>query len=91
MLRRSRDLLNTVITVRFNQFSPIVFVALALSLISGCATPPRSVDAGGAMRRTVPELAELRPAAMNAVLTSQAGERVVYRSEERRVGKECCG
>ncbi|MEO7253654.1 MAG: hypothetical protein ABIZ64_05335 [Casimicrobium sp.] len=52
-----------------------------LSLIAGCATPPRSVDAGGAVRRTVPELAALRPTAMSTVLTSQAGERAVYETE----------
>ena len=33
------------------------------------------------MRRTVPELAALRPDAMNAALTSHAGERVVYETE----------
>ncbi len=60
---------------------PILLVALVLSLIAGCATPPRSVDAGGAVRRTVPELAALRPTAMSTVLTSQAGERAVYETE----------
>ncbi len=81
MLRRSRDLLKFVISMRTNQSASIIFTALALSLIAGCATPPRSVDAGGAVRRTVPELVALRPAAMNAVLTSQAGERAVYETE----------
>ena len=58
------------------------FVAVLFSaILTGCATPPRSVDAGGAVRRTVPELAALRPAEMNAALTSQAGERVVYETE----------
>ena len=59
----------------------IVLAALALSLFAGCTTPPRSVDAGGAVRRTVAELAALRPAAMNSALTSQAGERAVYETE----------
>ena len=54
---------------------------LFIAILTGCATPPRSVDAGGAVRRTVPELAALRPAAMNAALTSKAGERVVYETE----------
>ena len=58
------------------------FVAvLFIAILAGCATPPRSVDAGGAVRRTVPELAALRPAAMSAALTSQAGERAVYETE----------
>ena len=58
-------------------FGALLFIAI----LSGCATPPRSVDAGGAVRRTVPELAALRPAAMNAALTSDAGERAVYETE----------
>ena len=81
MLWRSHHLLNTATPMRSVQSFQKVLAALALSLIAGCATPPRSVDAGGAVRRTVPELAALRPAAMNAALTSQAGERVVYETE----------
>jgi hypothetical protein len=55
-------------------------VALLL-LLAGCASPPRSVDASGAVRRTVPELAALRPAALTAALTSTAGERAVFEEE----------
>ena len=58
-------------------FAALFFIVV----VTGCATPPRSVDAGGAVRRTVPELVALRPAAMNAALTSQAGERAVYETE----------
>ena len=58
-----------------------IVALLFVALLTGCATPQRSVDAGGAARRTVPELAALRPAAMNAALTSQAVERVVYDTE----------
>lgn len=81
MFRRYRDLSITLTLMRSYQSAPIIFIALVLSLVAGCATPPRSVDAGGAVRRTVPELAALRPAAMNAALTSQAGERAAYESE----------
>ena len=81
MLWRSHHLLNTATPMRSVRSFQIVLAALALSLIAGCATPPRSVDGGGTVRRTVPELAALRPAAMNAALTSQAGERVVYETE----------
>ena len=81
MLGRSRVALNPVITMQSIQSISTISVALALSLIAGCATPPRSVDAGGAVRRTVSELVALRPAAMSAVLTSQAGERAVYDAE----------
>ena len=56
-------------------------LAAAVSLLAGCATPQRSVDASGAVRRTVPELAALRPATLNAALTSQAGERAVFDEE----------
>ena len=50
-------------------------------LLAGCATPQRSVDASGAVRRTVPELVALRPASLNAALTSLAGERAVFAAE----------
>jgi hypothetical protein len=56
-------------------------LTVALALLAGCATPQRSVDASGAVRRTVPELAALRPASLNAALTSQAGERAVFDEE----------
>ena len=56
-------------------------VAAAMLLLAGCATPQRSVDASGAVRRTVAEIVALRPAMLNAALTSQAGERVVFDEE----------
>ena len=56
-------------------------VVAAMLLLAGCATPQRSVDASGAVRRTVPELVALRPAALNAALTSQTGERAVFDEE----------
>ena len=56
-------------------------MAAAMLLLAGCATPQRSVDASGAVRRTVPELVALRPATLNAALTSQAGERAVFDEE----------
>ena len=56
-------------------------LAAAMLLLAGCATPQRSVDASGAVRRTVPELVALRPATLNAALTSQAGERAVFDEE----------
>jgi len=56
-------------------------LAAAMALLAGCATPQRSVDASGAVRRTVPELVALRPAALNAMLTSQVGERAVFEQE----------
>ncbi len=56
-------------------------LAAAMLLLAGCATPQRSVDASGAVRRSVPELAALRPATLNAALTSQAGERAVFEEE----------
>ena len=56
-------------------------MATAMLLLAGCATPQRSVDASGAVRRTVPELVALRPATLNAALTSQAGERAVFDEE----------
>lgn len=59
---------------------PLVLLALMV-LLAGCATPQRPVDASGAARRTVPELAALRPAALNAALTSAAGERAVFEQE----------
>ena len=52
-----------------------------VALLAGCATPQRSLDASGVVRRTVPELAALRPAAFNAALTSRAGERSVFEEE----------
>ncbi len=68
--------------VTFMHTKLISFVALVfIAFLTGCATPPRSVDAGGTARRTVPELMALRPAAMNTQLTSQAGERAVYETE----------
>ena len=60
-------------------------LAFALLLLAGCATPQRSVDASGAVRRTVPELAALRPAVLNAALTSQAGERAVFAEEAAKL------
>ncbi len=56
-------------------------VALLAFLLAGCSTPPRSVDASGAVRRTVPELVALRPASLSHGLTSVAGERAVYELE----------
>ena len=50
-------------------------------VMAGCSTPQRSVDASGAVRRTVAELAALRPAALAHGLTSATGERAVYDSE----------
>lgn len=58
----------------------LLFVA-AMLLLAGCATPPRSADPSGVARRTVSELAALRPAALNAVIASQVGERAVFEAE----------
>jgi len=55
--------------------------ALLAFLLAGCSTPQRSVDASGAARRTVAELAALRPAALAHGLTSATGERAVYETE----------
>ena len=63
---------------------PLALIAATL-LLAGCATPRRSVDASGAVRRTVPELAALRPAALSAALTSQAGERAVFAEEAAKL------
>ena len=64
------------------QSLPIPFALVAaMVLLAGCATPQRNVDASGAVRRTVPELMALRPTALNAALTSQAGERAVFDQE----------
>ena len=56
-------------------------LAAAMLLLAGCAAPQRSIDAAGAVRRTVPELVALRPAALSAQLTSQVGERAVFDAE----------
>ena len=56
-------------------------LAAAMLLLAGCATPQRSIDASGAVRRTVPELVALRPAEMSAQLTSLEGERAVFAEE----------
>ena len=55
--------------------------ALLAFLLAGCSTPQRSVDASGAVRRTVAELAALRPASIAHGLTSATGERAVYETE----------
>ena len=55
-------------------------LAVAMLLLAGCATPQRS-DPSGVARRTVPELAALRPAALNASIASQVGERAVFEAE----------
>ena len=75
----SRIFLRVVAAMHSKSLSVVALFFIVL--LNGCATPPRSVDAGGAVRRTVPELAALRPAAMNTALTSQAGERAVYETE----------
>ncbi|MBL8309599.1 MAG: hypothetical protein JNL19_04180 [Burkholderiales bacterium] len=49
--------------------------------LTGCSTPPRSVDASGAVRRTVAELGALRPSSIAHGLTSASGERAVYETE----------
>ena len=54
---------------------------VAMLLLAGCATPQRTADPSGAARRTVAELAALRPAALNATIASQAGERAVFETE----------
>ena len=56
------------------------FVAV-IALLAGCAAPPRSADPSGVARRTVPELVALRPAALNAAITSALGERAVFEAE----------
>lgn len=58
---------------------------VAMSLLAGCATPQRSADPSGAARRTVPELAALRPAVLSAAIASQAGEREVFDAEAASV------
>ena len=55
-------------------------LVVAMLLLAGCAMPPRS-DPSGVARRTVPELAALRPAALNASIASQVGERAVFEAE----------
>ncbi|MEQ1595446.1 MAG: hypothetical protein ABL985_10150 [Casimicrobium sp.] len=62
----------------FGSFGVAALVALTLA---GCASPQRTNDPSGAVRRTVTELAALRPAAMNAALTSSVGERAVFDEE----------
>ena len=54
---------------------------VAMLLLAGCATPQRSIDPSGLARRTVPELAALRPAALSAVIASHVGERAVFEAE----------
>ena len=63
---------------------PLSFI-IAMLLLAGCATPQRSADPSGVARRTVPELAALRPAALNAAIASQVGEREVFELEAASV------
>jgi hypothetical protein len=53
----------------------------AASVLIGCASPPLARDPSGAVRRTVSELAALRPADMRATLSSREGERSVFETE----------
>ena len=62
-----------------------LYLVGAVLLLAGCATPQRSADPSGVARRTVPELAALRPSALNAVIASQAGEREVFTTEAASV------
>ena len=55
-------------------------VAVAL-MLAGCASQRPGADPSGAARRTVAELAALRPAALSALMTSAAGEAELFALE----------
>lgn len=59
----------------------VLTLAVINLLLAGCASPPRSVDPSGTMRRTVPELMALRPKDLATALASREGERTVFDSE----------